>query len=183
MRSSGILARKAGRHAHRFGMHPASPVPPGRRGDRHSSICRDYPRGLFRSGRRNQQLTATGTFSDGTTQDVTINAHWSSNGSDRRHHRNAPVRAGLATTFASGTTTIGVNRGASRYHESLGELNQHPVPRGQSASVAFLSGRACWLRALQRLDRASPPVIPSALRRNNVVSRTLRINCGDAVVS
>jgi len=25
-----------------------------------------------------QQLTATGTFSDGTTQDVTINSHWSS---------------------------------------------------------------------------------------------------------
>ena len=58
-----------------------------------------------------QQFTATGTFSDGTTQDVTINAHWSSTVPTVATIANAPVRAGLATTFASGTTTIGVNRG------------------------------------------------------------------------
>ena len=57
-----------------------------------------------------QQFTATGTFSDGTTQDVTINAHWSSTVPTVATIANAPVRAGLATTFASGTTTIGVNR-------------------------------------------------------------------------
>jgi uncharacterized protein YjdB len=56
-----------------------------------------------------QQFTATGTFSDGTTQDVTINAHWSSTVPTVATIANAPVRAGLATTFASGTTTIGVN--------------------------------------------------------------------------
>lgn len=58
-----------------------------------------------------QQFTATGTFSDSTTQDVTINAHWSSTVPTVATIANAPVRAGLATTFASGTTTIGVNRG------------------------------------------------------------------------
>jgi uncharacterized protein YjdB len=58
-----------------------------------------------------QQLTATGTFSDGTTQDVTINAHWSSTVPTVATIANAPVRAGLATTFAPGTTTIGVNHG------------------------------------------------------------------------
>jgi uncharacterized protein YjdB len=57
-----------------------------------------------------QQMTATGTFSDGTTQDVTINAHWSSTIPTVATIANAPVHAGLATTFASGTTTIGVNR-------------------------------------------------------------------------
>jgi uncharacterized protein YjdB len=57
-----------------------------------------------------QQFTATGTFSDGTTQDVTINAHWSSTVPTVATIANAPIRAGLATTFASGTTTIGVNR-------------------------------------------------------------------------
>ena len=57
-----------------------------------------------------QQFIATGTFSDGTTQDVTINAHWSSTVPTVATIANAPVRAGLATTFASGTTTIGVNR-------------------------------------------------------------------------
>jgi uncharacterized protein YjdB len=56
-----------------------------------------------------QQLTATGTFSDGTTQDVTINSHWSSTVPTVATIANAPVHAGLATTFAAGTTTIGVN--------------------------------------------------------------------------
>jgi uncharacterized protein YjdB len=58
-----------------------------------------------------QQLTATGTFSDGTTQDVTISSHWSSTVPTVATIANAPVRAGVATTFASGTTTIGVNHG------------------------------------------------------------------------
>jgi uncharacterized protein YjdB len=56
-----------------------------------------------------QQLTATGTFSDGTTQDVTINSHWSSTVPTVATIANAPVHAGLATTFATGTTSIGVN--------------------------------------------------------------------------
>jgi uncharacterized protein YjdB len=57
-----------------------------------------------------QQFTATGTFSDGTTQDVSISAHWSSTIPSVATIANAPVHAGLATTFATGTTTIGVNR-------------------------------------------------------------------------
>ena len=56
-----------------------------------------------------QQLTATGTFSDGTTQDVTINSHWSSTVPTVATIANAPIHAGLATTFAAGTTAIGVN--------------------------------------------------------------------------
>lgn len=56
-----------------------------------------------------QQLTATGTFSDSTTQDVTINSHWSSTVPTVATIANAPVHAGLATTFAAGTTTIGIN--------------------------------------------------------------------------
>ena len=58
-----------------------------------------------------QQMTATGTFSDGSTQDVSINSHWSSTVPTVATIANAPVSAGLATTFASGTTTIGVNHG------------------------------------------------------------------------
>jgi uncharacterized protein YjdB len=56
-----------------------------------------------------QQFIATGTFSDGTIQDVTINSHWSSSNSSVATIANAPIQAGLATTKASGTTTIGVN--------------------------------------------------------------------------
>jgi hypothetical protein len=56
-----------------------------------------------------QQFTATGTFTDGTLQDVTINSHWSSSNASVATIANAPIQAGLATTRASGTTTIGVN--------------------------------------------------------------------------
>jgi trimeric autotransporter adhesin len=56
-----------------------------------------------------QQLTAIGTFSDGTTQDVTFYSHWSSTVPTVATVANAPIHAGLATTFAPGTTTIGIN--------------------------------------------------------------------------
>jgi len=58
-----------------------------------------------------QQFVATGTFSDGSTQDVSINSHWSSSVPTVATIANAPVSAGLATTFAPGTTTIAVNHG------------------------------------------------------------------------
>jgi trimeric autotransporter adhesin len=56
-----------------------------------------------------QQFTATGTFSDATKQDVTLNSHWSSSNASVATIANAPIQAGLATTHASGITTIGVN--------------------------------------------------------------------------
>jgi uncharacterized protein YjdB len=56
-----------------------------------------------------QQFVALGTFSDGSTQDVSINSHWSSTIPSVATIANAPVNAGLATTFSTGVTTIGVN--------------------------------------------------------------------------
>ena len=58
-----------------------------------------------------QQFIALGTFSDSSTQDVSINSHWSSTISSVATIANAPVNAGLATTTTTGTTTIGVNHG------------------------------------------------------------------------
>jgi trimeric autotransporter adhesin len=60
-----------------------------------------------------QQFIALGTFSDSTTQDVSINSHWSSTTPSVATIANAPVNAGLATTKTTGTTTIGVNRGGN----------------------------------------------------------------------
>ena len=57
------------------------------------------------------QFTATGTFSDGSTQDVTLNGHWSSSSSSVATIANAPSIAGLANCFLAGTTSIGVNSG------------------------------------------------------------------------
>jgi len=58
-----------------------------------------------------QQFTATGTFSDSSTQDVTFNTHWSSSASSVATISNGPNGAGLATTTAAGTTVIGGNSG------------------------------------------------------------------------
>jgi hypothetical protein len=58
-----------------------------------------------------QQFTATGTFSDSTTQDVTFNTHWSSSAAGVATIANGPNGAGLATTTAAGSTVIGGNSG------------------------------------------------------------------------
>jgi uncharacterized protein YjdB len=57
-----------------------------------------------------QQFSATGNFSDGTSQDVTLNSHWSSSVASVATIANGPG-AGLATTFGAGNTVIGANSG------------------------------------------------------------------------
>ena len=57
-----------------------------------------------------QQFSATGTFSDGSSQDVTLNSHWSSSAASVATVANGPG-AGLATTSGTGNTVIGANAG------------------------------------------------------------------------
>jgi len=66
-----------------------------------------------------QQFVALGTFSDGSTQDVSIQSHWSSTIPSVATIANAPVNAGLATTFSTGVTTIGINRGGTTASTNL----------------------------------------------------------------
>ncbi|MGA2740107.1 MAG: Ig-like domain-containing protein [Bryobacteraceae bacterium] len=56
-----------------------------------------------------QQFTATGTFSDGTTQDVTQTGQWSSTVATVATISNSAGTAGLATSVGAGTTTIGIS--------------------------------------------------------------------------
>lgn len=56
-----------------------------------------------------EQFTATGTFSDGTTQDITFTTHFSSSAASVATIANAPSVAGVATTRGTGTTVIGAN--------------------------------------------------------------------------
>jgi trimeric autotransporter adhesin len=56
-----------------------------------------------------QQFTATGSFSDGTNQDITLTTHWSSSSASVATIANAPNVAGVATTIGVGTTSIGAN--------------------------------------------------------------------------
>ena len=69
--------------------------------------------------RKIQQFAATGKFSDGSTQDVTLNSHWSSSVAPVATIANGPPQAGLATTYAHGTTTIGANSGGVTASTSL----------------------------------------------------------------
>jgi len=58
-----------------------------------------------------QQYTATGTYTDGSTQDLTQSGHWSSTAAGVATISNSTGTAGLATTLGTGTTTIGISSG------------------------------------------------------------------------
>jgi trimeric autotransporter adhesin len=58
-----------------------------------------------------QLFVAIGTFSDGSTQDITLNSHWSSSSAPVATIANAPSVAGLANCNNAGTSTIGANSG------------------------------------------------------------------------
>jgi uncharacterized protein YjdB len=66
-----------------------------------------------------QQFTATGTFTDGTTQDVTQSGQWSSSTPTVATISNTAGANGLATTLGTGTTTIGVSSGGVSASASL----------------------------------------------------------------
>jgi hypothetical protein len=59
-----------------------------------------------------QQFTATGTFSDGTTQNLTAAVTWSSSNTGVATISNAAGSNGLATSVATGATTIKAVSGA-----------------------------------------------------------------------
>jgi uncharacterized protein YjdB len=56
-----------------------------------------------------QQFAATGSFSDGSSQDITLNSHWSSSAASVATVANAPSVAGLAHCSGLGSSTIGAN--------------------------------------------------------------------------
>jgi hypothetical protein len=56
-----------------------------------------------------QQFTAVGFYSDGSTQDVTKTAHWSSSDGTVATISNTDGKHGLATSKGEGTTTIGAS--------------------------------------------------------------------------
>jgi len=58
-----------------------------------------------------QQFAATGTFTDGSTQDLTQSAYWSSSAAIVATISDASGSQGLATALTAGTTTISVTSG------------------------------------------------------------------------
>jgi len=57
------------------------------------------------------QFTATGTYTDNTTQDLTKSGHWMSSDATVATISNSPGTEGLATSTGVGTTTIGFTSG------------------------------------------------------------------------
>jgi trimeric autotransporter adhesin len=66
-----------------------------------------------------QGFTALGTFSDGTMQDVTSSAHWSSSAPNVTTISNTPGSNGTASGAGSGTATISAMMGAATGSGSL----------------------------------------------------------------
>ena len=66
-----------------------------------------------------QQFAATGSFNDGTTQDITLTTHWSSSSSSVATIANAPSVAGVATTHGVGSTVIGANSGGITHSTTM----------------------------------------------------------------
>ena len=60
----------------------------------------------------NQLFMAQGTFTDGTTQDVTNSVHWSSSAADVATASSSPPNSGLASTISPGNTTITATLGS-----------------------------------------------------------------------
>lgn len=58
-----------------------------------------------------QAFTATATYSDGTVEDVTSSARWSSSDESRLTVQNAPALAGYATLLSAGTASVRVTWG------------------------------------------------------------------------
>ena len=59
-----------------------------------------------------QQFTATGTYSDSTTQDITTSVTWSSSNTDVATISNTSGSNGLATSFTAGATDVSASLGS-----------------------------------------------------------------------
>jgi len=81
-----------------------------------------------------QQFTATGTFKDGTSQDVTTSVTWSSSQPSTVFINNLNGRNGFGTCTDAGTSTITASDGAVQATSTLTVSN--PTPRFAYVSPA-----------------------------------------------
>jgi hypothetical protein len=96
-----------------------------------------------------QQFTATGTFSDASTQDITLNAHWSSSHATVATIANPPSVGGQANCIAAGTRTIAANSGGTT---DLCHTNDH---YGQMVEYLRMNGIVSPARCPVRYDETS----------------------------
>ena len=99
-----------------------------------------------------QQFTATGTFTDSTTQDITKTAQWSSSAPAVASIANDPAHVGLATTAATGMTTITATSGVI-----TGVMLAFARVAGETAPLLFTAlGNDFWSLRLNQPSAALP---------------------------
>ncbi len=86
------------------------------------------------------QLTATGTFSDNTIQDLTAQASWSSSSQSVATISNAAGSNGLVTSLAPGTTTITATWGGA---SGSTLLTVNSAPSGNNVLTLTVNGSNC----------------------------------------
>jgi hypothetical protein len=77
-----------------------------------------------------QQFTATGTFTDRSTQDITTKVQWSSSSATVATISNAPGSNGLATSAGVGTTTVTATSGPT-----IVTVNSNPISGSTTLTV------------------------------------------------
>jgi len=86
------------------------------------------------------QLTATGTFSDNTVQDLTAQASWSSSSQSVATISNAAGSNGLVTSLAPGQTTITATSGSV---SGTTLLTVNSVVSGNNVLTLTVNGSNC----------------------------------------
>ncbi len=91
---------------------------------------------------RTQQFSATGVYSDHTTQDITAQVAWSSDDDSLASASNDPASVGLVSTFLPGavqiTATVGLISGSAGLTVTDAELNSNEVAPANPAIAAGL---------------------------------------------
>jgi trimeric autotransporter adhesin len=87
-----------------------------------------------------QQFVATGTYSDNSTQNLTVAATWSSSNTSVATISNAAGSNGLATSVASGTTTITATSGGKSGSTTLTVIAPSPVTLLWDAPTTYSDG-------------------------------------------
>ena len=116
------------------------------------------------------QLTATGTFSDNTIQDLTAQASWSSSSQSVATISNTAGSNGLATSLAPGTTTIAATWGGVAGPTLL---TVNIAPSGSNVLTLTVNGSNCSAGSYQNKPCVSVTVCSPGTSTCNIINDIL----------
>ncbi len=127
---------------------------------------------------KTEQLAATGTFTDGTTQDLTSSATWSSSGPTI-----ASVNAaGAAVAKAIGSTTIGASSGTVTGTASLAVTAAVPVSVSVApATLSLPLGTGSQLQAIANMSDGTQQTLSSSVTWQTSQATVATVNAQGSV--